>query len=106
VEKKSNSKEFAGQRDFSAWQFNAQSFHGAKQANISSRNQIVNSNTSYSTRTAPGLRAAHDARKTATSRDYSGNRPFLDEGKSQKSLSAHSKPLTIEEVRELLNKNK
>lgn len=32
--------------------------------------------------------------------------PFLDRGKSQKALSARDKPLTIEQVRELLNKNK
>ena len=106
VQKKSNSKEFGGRRDFSAWQFNAQSFHGSKrQANSSSRNQIVNSHTSYSTKTI-GLRAAHDAEKTATGRSFAGKRPFLNEGKSQKTLSAQSRPLTIEEVRELLNKNK
>jgi len=39
-------------------------------------------------------------------RDYAGIRPFLDQGKSQKSLSAQNKQLTIEQVRELLNKNK
>lgn len=106
VQKKSNSKEFAGGRDFSSWQFNAQSFHGNKQANTSSRYQIINSHTSYSTKTTTGLRTAHDAKRTAAGRNFTGERPFLDEGKSQKVLSAHSKPLTIEEVRELLNKNK
>lgn len=107
VQKKSNSKEFAGSRDFSAWQFNAQSFHGDKwQANALSRNQIVNSHTNYSTRSTTGLRGAHDAKKLVAGGRFAGERPFLDEGKSQKALSAHNTPLTIEEVRELLNKNK
>src|SRR5262249_47966596 len=33
-------------------------------------------------------------------------RPFLVEGKSQKAISQHDTPLTIEQVRELLNRNK
>jgi hypothetical protein len=107
VQKKSNSKEFAGTRDFSSWQFNAQSFHGdERQANTLSRNQIVNSHTSYATRSTIGVGAANDANKIAAGRTFAGKRPFLDKGKSQKALSAHNKPLTIEEVRELLNKNK
>jgi hypothetical protein len=39
-------------------------------------------------------------------RIFAGNRPFLDQGKSQKALSRQNPPLTIEQVRELLNKNK
>jgi len=53
------------------------------------------------TRVAPETTAV-----TPAVREYAGNRPFLDKGKSQKSLSAQNKPLTIEQVRELLNKNK
>lgn len=37
---------------------------------------------------------------------FSGNRPFLGRGKSQKELSARDTPLTIDQVRDLLNKNK
>jgi hypothetical protein len=37
---------------------------------------------------------------------FSGSRPFLGRGKSQKELSAHDTPLTIDQVRDLLNKNK
>ena len=48
---------------------------------------------------------AYPAKKYAT-RDFAGNRPFLGQGKSQKSLHAQDRPLTIDEVRELLNKNK
>jgi hypothetical protein len=49
--------------------------------------------------------SASSTKKYAT-RDFAGNRPFLGQGKSQKSLHAHDRPLTIDEVRELLNKNK
>jgi hypothetical protein len=49
--------------------------------------------------------AASPAKKYAT-RDFAGNRPFLGQGKSQKALHAQDRPLTIDEVRELLNKNK
>ena len=37
---------------------------------------------------------------------FAGERPFLAEGKSQKWLHAQDHPLSIDEVRELLNKNK
>ena len=49
--------------------------------------------------------SAYSTKKYAT-RDFAGNRPFLAQGKSQKSLHAQDRPLTIDEVRELLNKNK
>ena len=44
--------------------------------------------------------------KKVPSRAYAENRPFLDQGKSQKSLNRQNAPLTIDQVRELLNKNK
>jgi hypothetical protein len=94
-------------RDVSAWQFNARSFHGAdKRSNVSSRRQIPNSKRSYSTRTARTPRQAQSAGGTVEASVFSGQRPFLGEGKSQKSLNRQNPPLTIEEVRELLNKNK
>ena len=49
--------------------------------------------------------SAYSTKKYAT-RDFAGNRPFLEQGKSQKALHAQDRPLTIDEVRELLNKNK
>ena len=49
--------------------------------------------------------SGYSTKKYAT-RDFAGNRPFLGQGKSQKALQAQDRPLTIDEVRELLNKNK
>ena len=107
VEKKSNLKSFSGARDFSAWQFNARSFHGGDNtANFSSRKQITNSKRSFSTQAARSLRHAQETGRTAGAGIFADNRPFLGQGKSQKSLSRHNPPLTIEQVRELLNKNK
>jgi hypothetical protein len=107
VQKKSGSKRFSGPRDFSAWQFNARSLHGSDHAaNFSSRKQITSSKRSYSTQTARSLRDAHETGRTVDALIFAGNRPFLDQGKSQKALSRQNPPLTIEQVRELLNKNK
>jgi hypothetical protein len=61
---------------------------------------------SYQTKQAWGIsRSAYSTKKYAT-RNFAGNRPFLGQGKSQKALHAQDQPLTIDEVRELLNKNK
>ncbi len=107
VQKKSNSKSFSGTRDFSARQFNSQSFHDTRSASgISSRQAIGPSRPAYATRTALGTRDAAQSDKKVASRSYAENRPFLDQGKSQKSLDRQNAPLTIEQVRELLNKNK
>jgi hypothetical protein len=61
----------------------------------------------YSTQAAtlPTLRPTRSY-QTKNTRDFAGNRPFLGQGKSQKALHAQDRPLTIDEVRELLNKNK
>jgi hypothetical protein len=107
VQKKSNSKSFTGTRDFSARQFNSQSFQGTRNApGISSQQAIGNSRPAYATRTARGSRDAPQSDKKIASRSYAENRPFLDQGKSQKSLDRQNAPLTIEQVRELLNKNR
>jgi hypothetical protein len=107
VQKKSNWKSFSGTRNFSAWQFNARSFHGGDNAaNFSSGKQITNSKRRFSTQTARSLHDAHEAGRTVDALIFAGNRPFLDQGKSQKPLSRQNPPLTIEQVRELLNKNK
>ena len=107
VQKKSNSKSFTGTRDFSAQQFNSQSFQGTRSASgIPPQQAIGNSRPVYATRTARGVGDAAQSDKRVASRSYAENRPFLDQGKSQKSLNRQNAPLTIEQVRELLNKNK
>jgi hypothetical protein len=106
VQKKSNPKSFAGTRGFSAQQFNSQSFNGTRSASGIPSQHIGNSRPAYATRTARGPRDAPQSDKKVAGHSYAENRPFLDQGKSQKSLNRKNAPLTIEQVRELLNKNK
>lgn len=63
------------------------------------------SNFAFETQTVE-VRPASDSEKKISGNDFAGNRPFLGQGKSQKALSAGKQPLTIDQVRELLNKNK
>lgn len=107
VQKRSNSKNFYGTRDFSTGQFNSHSYPGQRSASgISSHQPIGNSRPAYATQPARGPRDTSESEKKVASHSYADNRPFLDQGKSQKSLTRKNKPLTIDEVRELLNKNK
>ena len=106
VQPKSREKSFATTRDFSTRAVASRSFHGRDRTNISSPNQILNSQTTYPTSSEPELRPAHDSEKSIASRSFANQRTFLDQGKSQKALNRQNPPLTIEQVRELLNKNK
>ena len=107
VEKKSSSKMFSGTRELSTRQFNSRSFPGSRSAPENSSQQTVGkSRLAYPTQPARGPRDAPQSDKKVASRAYADNRPFLDQGKSQKSLNRQNAPLTIDQVRELLNKNK
>jgi hypothetical protein len=103
LQRKSSEKTFDGTRDFSSQSFNDQRPARTKSADLPSRTEIPNS--AYPT-AAKAVKRANDAGKQKKTNDYAGNRPFLEEGKSQKSLSRKNPPMTIEQVRELLNKNK
>ena len=107
VQKKSNQKNFSGTGQFSTQEFNSQSFHGKRGAfNVPSQQATGNSRPAYANQSAGGVHDASPSGKKVPVRPYAQNRPFLDEGKSQKSLNKHNEPMTIEQVRELLNKNK
>ena len=101
-------KTFSEERTFTPREFTARHFRaGDSAAYISSRSQPMKNDTMIAAPAAiAGTRVAPESNATAPSREFSGNRPFLDKGKSQKSLHAQDKPLTIEQVRELLNKSK
>jgi hypothetical protein len=107
VEKKSNQKNFAGTGQFSTREFNSHSFHSKTSAfNAPSQQPTGNSRPVYANQSARDVREASQSGKKVPVRPYAENRPFLDEGKSQKSLNRQNDPLTIEQVRDLLNKNK
>lgn len=52
------------------------------------------------------VRPVYDANLKVAGRKFTDQRSFRDRGKSQKSLDLQNPPLTIDQVRELLNKNK
>jgi hypothetical protein len=52
------------------------------------------------------LHPAYDAHRKVAGRNFVDTRAFREEGKSRKSLSRQNPSLTIDQVRELLNKNK
>jgi hypothetical protein len=55
---------------------------------------------------ARDLHSAYDAQLQVSGRSFPDQRVFRDEGKSQKSLNRQNPSLTIDQVRELLNKNR
>jgi hypothetical protein len=107
VQKKSNQKNFSGTGQFSTREFSSHSFHSKRSMfNVPSQQATGNSRPAYANQSARGVRDASQSGKKVSVRAYAENRPFLDEGKSQKSFNRQNEPLTIEQVRELLNKNK
>ena len=106
VHQKPNSKSFET-RDFSTTQFYSQTYRSKRSAyEVSSQQALANSKAAYANQTARDVGKAPQSGKKVPSRAYGGNRPFLDQGTNQKSLNRKNEPLTIEQVRELLNKNK
>jgi hypothetical protein len=107
VQHQTRSKNFSGTRDFATSLFYSQSYHARRSVyEVSSRGTMSPSQFAHTNQTASGLRNAPQAGKKVASRAYPGSRQFLDEGKSQKSLNQQNAPLTIDQVRELLNKKK
>jgi hypothetical protein len=75
-------------------------------ADLSTRSRPVGTEAALVIPAGPEVRLAPESAATSPVREYAGNRPFLAQGKSQKALQTKNKPLTIEQVRELLNKSK
>jgi len=101
-------KTLSDQHSLTPRQFAARHFRaGDSAAYLLSRSQPLKSDTMIVPPAATaGTRVAPESNTSMPVREYASNRPFLDKGKSQKSLCAQDKPLTIEQVRELLNKSK
>lgn len=106
IPQKSKPASFAGIRELSTDRFNSRSFEDGKRANVSAQKQAKNSADSYSTSSVAKPPTARDAQKVQKGRTFADQRAFLGRGRSQKSLDRQNPPLTIQQVRELLNKNK
>ena len=99
-------KTFSNMREFSSQQFNTRSFYRPKDSPSFAAKTASRSDLVFGTHDVTGVRNVAGSEKKFHGQDFPGNRPFLGQGKSQKALSQLDRPLTIEEVRELLNKNK
>lgn len=101
-------KKFQGTRNFLTRIFGTRfSRAGDKQARLTTRGKIALPQIPGNASAYAHTRAAHTSSETYPVSEYSErNKPFLVQGKSQKSLSQQDSPLTIDQVRELLNKNK
>jgi hypothetical protein len=105
--KKTLAKPFSGERTFTPQQFAARHFRmGDSAASLATRTELTKNDRMVRTPPAPEIRAVPESTSIAPTREFADIRPFLGRGKSQKALQAYNRPLTIEEVRELLNKSK
>lgn len=104
---KARTKKYERVRGVSARQFDAGQTYAVSEApSVSSKPSPVNADQTYSANKTVAAGPVHDAKKGTDTREFAGNRPFVAQGKSQKSLNQQNETLTIEQVRELLNKNK
>ena len=100
-------KSFTGEKDFAAKGFATKTFTRAERAaNTRANTELANANAEFPTRKSSLIRTASDEGKVAKTHDYADSRPFLAQGTRQRILSQENKPLTIDEIRELLNKSK
>lgn len=99
-------KSFAAGGTVSPRQFPVRDFRaGDTTAVISTRSQVTKTDLVYIAR-ADDARIARESGSNLAVASFPGSRPYLGRGKDQKALSDRDTPLTIEQVRELLNKNK
>jgi hypothetical protein len=103
---KSFGKSFAAGRAYSARPFATRHFQPGDTVINPERAQLAKTDAVHLPAATEGTRVAPENGSSLAAPSFSGSRPFLGRGKSQKALSARDTPLTIEQVRELLNKNK
>lgn len=102
-----STKDFLGIRSFFAKNFGTNKFSRSDWA----ANAATSSTPSYAqaavqTKKSALIKTSSEAKKVARTRDYPDKRPFLGKGTRQKILSQQDHPLSIEEIRQLLNRDK
>ena len=107
VAKVPKTKAYGNERRFSAKEFAAHHFRdGEVTSTMQTRARRVKTFAVNDGTGALTVRDLPGGSKKIAATDFAGSRQFLGKGKSQKAISQHDTPLTIEQVRELLNKNK
>jgi hypothetical protein len=100
-------KSFGGTKRFPSKTFRTGKYAGAEAAAKHRPDADVGyASTVYKTNKSSLTHESSFATKKVNARDYGDNRPFLAEGTRQKQLSQQDKPMSIEDIRELLNKNR
>jgi hypothetical protein len=99
------SKPYSEQRTVSTREFSARHFRGGD-ASVATRQRTGLMIGEFPARASVSLRDAFENGRTSNVRSFADARPFSVSGKSQKFLSTENAPMTIDQVRELLNKNK
>jgi len=99
-------KSFAETRTVASKEYRARSFENDAALSSSVQNRDANLPGQITTSSARNIRETHDAHSEVLTRSFAGQRTFPEQGKSQKSLDRQNPPLTIDQVRELLNKNR
>ena len=106
LREQSPAKPFPRQRAVISKEIAAAHFRaGDSVAHVSPRSRPAKADRTVSAPTVQ-VQVAPKSGAAISSREFADNRPFLAEGKSQKALRTKNKPLTVEQVRELLNKSK
>lgn len=101
-----SAKSFNDAHNYSTTEFSSQSFKDSRSV-ATTQNESSNKSASGASASASGGRPAYESNNAIPAREYvEQQRQFAEKGKSQKSLDRQNPPLTIDQVRELLNKNK
>jgi len=99
-------KTYAGTKKFGAKDYWTGEYEsGGKKARTEGNFAIPNKDSEAAVRTA-AVKEDRDARKTQETREWDKSRPFLVQGKAQKALDSQQevkKPMTVDDVRTLLN---
>ena len=102
-----NTRSFGGEKSFLSKIFGTRKYARAEAAaNAKTNAESAYANTKFATHESSLVRQSSDSDKQSKVKDYPDQRPFLAKGTRQEILSQNDKPLTIDEVRELLNRNK
>jgi hypothetical protein len=99
-------KSFMGTRTIVVQEYHSRSFQSDSRNCGWLRRRAANIPGELAMPAASGVRQTRDAHWEIASRDFPGAGEFREPGKSQKSLDRQNPPLTIDQVRGLLNKNK
>jgi hypothetical protein len=102
-------KTFADSKNFFARVFGTKTFSRADAtANAKANADIAYAKIQFATNESSLVRTSSDSSRAAPVHEYADQHPFRGQGTRQKIFSQQqeNKPLTIDEVRELLNKSK